>query len=336
MYTKKNALLLSLICSLLLVCSCKDKERDLFGLSIDASRMAGTPSEIFSIQHIKMFQASNDFITELLPNLYVDTNVTSFAVAPFYMLSALGLDTNFTSYFESYSKYYNLSPYSHKSLKTSFDNFLSAVKNIDSTIVIHNTLVKETDSVFVLNQSMNITLNYTNNINKYDDSIFKDINNEERKENFLNLCGEYSILQSNEETVCSIPIGNDNFTLMLIRPEKLSIKEYLNKFDLKHYLNIVNSLENRRVNISFPLISIKVDSLYIPMPQIPNSDTNGVFPTKLFLNQDFQIENIPLNESSAQTVLQTNDSEPIIYNSPFLFVLKGKNSNLIMYLGYYL
>lgn len=329
-----HVLFLSLV--LLLFSSCKDKKSELYGLSIDASRMVGTPAEVFSIQHVEMFQASNSFIINLLPQLYQDSTKNSFAFAPFYALSYLSLDTNFFDYFSQYNTYYKVSEHNITKARQSLHSFLEGIYSIDSTINVKTELEYINNDSLLLRQSMNITLHYNNDIQNKDNTIFVGENAQEREEAFLKIGGEFNVLESKHEIVCDIPVGNGNFILSLIKPQNMNLKEYISQFDEKHYINMLKELENRRTNISFPLISIEFENLPLAMPQIPNSNALGVFPKALTLSNSFHIENIPFNSSSAETLLQNKNTEPINFNSPFLFILREKNSNLIVYIGYYL
>lgn len=329
-----HVLFLSLV--LLLFSSCKDKKSELYGISIDASRMVGTPAEVFSLQHVEMFQASNSFIINLLPQLYQDSTKNSFAFAPFYALSYMALDTNLNDYFVQYNSYYKLSEHNTTRAKQSLHSFIEGIYSIDSTINVKTELeYTHTDSLLV-RQGLKITLHFNNDIKDKDNTIFVGENAQEREEKFLKIGGEFNVLDSKHEIVCDIPVGNGNFILSLIKPQNMNLKEYISIFDEKHYINMLRELENRRTNISFPLISIDLEKFPMAMPQIPNSNALGVFPKALTLSNSFHIENIPFNSSSAETLLQNKNTEPINFNSPFLFILREKNSNLIVYIGYYL
>lgn len=308
------SVLASAIC--LLLFSCKDKKDELYGISIDASRMVGTPAEVFSIQHVKMFQASNSFIMEFLPELNSDS--VDFAIAPFYALSSLAMDTNLAAYFSCYAAYYNLSQHNANETKQAFNSFLTAIQSIDSSFNISNSLFVQANDTLNLTQSLTITLCYENN--------FK------QEENKINISGEFLTLESHDETVCEIPFGNGNFVLDLLQPKAMSLKEYYNTFNEEHYATIFKQLENRKINVSFPKLDIAFESLPLNMPQIPKTDSTGIFNKLLMLTCSFKVEN--QTQNTASSILQSNDSEPIVFERPFLFLVRGKNSNLIFFIGY--
>mgnify|MGYP003317338860 CR=1 FL=1 len=325
-----------LVLCLVLFSSCKDKKNELYGISIDASRMVGTPAEVFSLQHVEMFQASNSFIINLLPQLYQDSTENSFAFAPFYALSYMALDTNLNDYFVQYNSYYKLSEHSSSKARQSLHSFLEGIYSIDSTINVQTELEYTHNDSLLLRQGFKIILHYNNDIQTKDNTLFVGENAQERKEEFLKVAGEFNVLESKHEVICDIPVGNGNFVLSFIKPQNMSLREYISQFDEKHYINMLREMENRRTNISFPLINIEFENLPLAMPQIPNSNALGVFPKALSLSNSFHIENIPFNASSSETLLQNKNTEPINFNSPFVFILRERNSNLIVYIGYYL
>ena len=60
------------------------------------------------------------------------------------------------------------------------------------------------------------------------------------------------------------------------------------------------------------------------------------FPKEVVLDCHFSISHQQqTNSSFEQTLLKSNTSKPISFNKDFLFILRGKNSNLIMFIGYY-
>ncbi|MDO5760503.1 MAG: hypothetical protein Q4Q06_05710, partial [Bacteroidota bacterium] len=82
---------------LLFFCSCKKEKEQLYGISIDAKKMMKTPAEIFSLQEIQFFQASNDFILSALPHLINEDTVQTdnFVLSPFFLYFTLAQDSTF-------------------------------------------------------------------------------------------------------------------------------------------------------------------------------------------------------------------------------------------------
>lgn len=335
-----SVILLSFV---LIIISCNKKKDNLYGVSISANKMIGTPAEMFSLQHIKMFQASNDFTMKLLPTLSTDTTFSDFAFSPFYLLNNLIIDTSFSSYFLSYEKHYSLSSLSNNDMSSTINSFLSIVHKIDSTFDLKSDVEKQTKNKIFIKQDMEIPLLYEDFSTKDIDNIFTTIDNKKPRLNYITISGNFPIYLSDEEQVSEIPIGNGNYILMLIQPTATSIKDYVNKFDEQKYSYLIQNTQERQVNLSFPLIQLNMKEKELVMPNLSTKDSSIVFPKRLFVSTSFALKKASMaelstttNKSSNSPILSKNNSEPIKYNSPFLFLIRGKNSNLIMFIGWYL
>lgn len=341
---KKIFYSLIIILSILIIASCSKKKDNLYGVSISANQMIGTPAEMFSLQHIKMFQASNDFTMKLLPTLSTDTTFSNFALSPFYLLNNLIVDTLFSSYFTTYEKLYSLSSINNNDMPSTINSFLAIVHKIDSTFDLKSEVSKQTKNKIFIKQEMEIPLLYDDNTSKNFDNIFTTYDNKKPRLDYMNISGNFPIYLSDDEQVSEIPIGNGNYILMLIQPTSCSIKDYINKFDEQKYFSLIQNTQERQVNLAFPLINVNTKDKEIYMPTLSNSDSTITFPKKLFVSTSISLRKATMAELSTNvnnktpnnSVLSKNDSKPIKYDSPFLFIIRGKNSNLIMLIGWYL
>jgi serine protease inhibitor len=325
-----------------LIISCNKKKENNYGVSISAPQMIGTPAEMFSLQHIKMFQASNAFTTNLLPTIIQTSNIHNFAFSPFYLLNNLMIDSCLNDYFISYEKYYTLSPHNSSEMLSTINDFKTIVHKIDSSFNIKSTIEKENPKKIIIKQELELPLLYENAKVKGVDNIFTTIDNKKPRLQYINISGNFNIYSSDEEQVSEVPLGNGNYILMLIKPLQKDIKQYVSCFNEEKYTSLIEKTENKSISISFPLINVRCQDMKIEMPELKTTDSNNVFPKELYVNSSFSLRKATMAELKMvekdmdNTILSKNNSDIIQYNSPFLFIIRGKNSNLIMFVGWYI
>jgi len=310
--------------------SCKKDKEPLFGISIDTQKMVKTPAEIFSLQHIEFFRASNDFVLSILPS-FMEKNdslkTTRFAVSPFFLHFTLAKDSTFNEYLSGFENHYQLSAMSQKERTKFFNSFLESVSEIDSSIhIISEIKTSSVDSICVY-QKFQFQTHYKDN--------GQALALHTTREKYLNTSGDFSCSDDTEHCLADIPLGNGNYVLTLIKPKQVSLKEYLLAFDEKKYAQLLQQAKTIKTNIVFPLMDIRQQSKQI---SIEDSTMKFYFsaPKKIILNCDFKIENIADNISSfEESLLNNSNQQPILFDEDFLFVLRGKNSNFIMFIGCY-
>ncbi len=335
---------ITVISIIILLLSCNKEKDNLYSISISVNKMVGTPAEKFSLGQIKLFQVSNSFISERLELFANDTLNKNLAIAPFSLLNSIMLDSTQTQWQNAFFKHYNLSPMSHLQVKNMVESFDKTVKEIDSSInIVCQTIEKlDCDTCLDMFQSFQINLMYENIAPNDIDNIFTTIDNKKPRMDFITICDTFPIFQSEEEHIAEIPIGNGNYTLLLIKPLTQDIKKYVQDFTEEKYFNCINSLQLQKINISLPLIQITDTISNFPLPSFASIDTNISFQKSLNLYTDFSIRqadktDISLNKLNQQNnaILQSNNSSLLKYASPFMFIVRGKNSNLIMFIGYF-
>ena len=301
--------------------ACKKDNNKLYGISIETNKMINSPAEVFSLQQIKIFMASNDFTLKGLPYLINDSS--NLAFSPLFLTYTLAQDSSFDDYLEQYEKQYNLSLLNKNKRIQIFNSFLASVKDIDSSINIDSKIIENEDNRIRIQQSLDLNLNYD------------DINVEEDKysaKKYIIISDEFSVLDNSEQTMVDILVGNGNYVLTLIQPNNVSLKEYIKTFNEEKYALLINKMENRKNSVLFPMIDMD-------MQEKTMNDINLAkfkYPKEVVLNCHFSIINQQqANSSFEQTLLKSNTSKPISFNKDFLFILRGKNSNLIMFIGYY-
>lgn len=309
--------------------ACKKDDSKLYGISIETNKMINSPAEVFSLQQIKIFMASNDFTLKGLPFLINDNSKqnTNFAFSPLFLTYTIAQDSSFDDYLNQYEKQYNISLSNKNKRIQVFNSFLSSVKDIDSSINITSKILENKDNIIKIQQSLDLNLNY-DNINIEED-------NYSSKQQII-ISDEFSVLESSEQTIVDILVGNGNYILTLIQPKNASLQQYIKTFNEEKYASLINQMENRKTSVVFPLIEIDMQERTMNDINLANNDSLFRFPKEVVLDCHFAINHQQqANTSFEQTLLKSNTSKPISFNKDFLFILRGKSSNLIMFIGYY-
>ncbi len=339
MKTHLKSFYIFVFAAFVLFSSCKKEKNSLYSISISPNAMVGTPAEVFSIGQIKMFQASNNFISLLIADIAQDTSIHNFAIAPTYLLNNLLIDSTLLSWQESFIKHYSLTSLSQTQRKKTENDFLNAVKDIDSSIIINSDIVFENDETIKISQSFEKILMYEDNAPNDIDNIFTTSENKKTRLDFITISSDIRTYITDMEQTIELPIGNGNYMLMLIRPLNQSLRQYAKNFTEEKYFSLINNMQERKINVSFPLINIK-DSTIIPLPSYHDNDTTVTFPKTLSILYSFSLQkasqadlNTAVTHNRNKNILSNNTSEPIKFSSPFLFIIRGKSSNWIMFCG---
>lgn len=327
---KFKHIFLILLAFLVFFCSCKKNKEPLYGISIDASKMVKTPAEIFSLQHIEFFKASNDFALSCLPYLLEkDTSIKSenFAISPFFLHFTLNRDSVFNEYLSAFENHYQVSPMDSSEREKFFLSFLRDVKEIDSSLLVTSKIIE----------------NHKDSIHIYQKFVFQTHCQEielpqqlyNTKDKYINVSGDFSCLENTEINLVDIPIGNGNYLLTLIKPKKLSLEEYLKEFDENKYAELLKQTKSIKTNIVFPLMNFTCKERQINLNEDYLKFSFSI-PKKIIMDYDFTIGNF-VNEtiSFEKTLLNESNQQPTVFDREFLFAIRGKNSNFILCIGYY-
>jgi hypothetical protein len=322
--------------------SCNKDKNSLYSISISPNNMVGTPAEMFSLGQVKMFQASNSLVSSMMENISKDTTINNFAIAPIYLINNIMIDTSLSSWQNAFQQTYNLSTLSYDQRQKEEKDFLGKVKQIDSSINITSKILLEDDSAITISQSLDLSLMYENIMPNNIDNIFTTIDNKRPRLDFLTINSQIRTLNTNDEQANEIAIGNGNYMLMMIMPKHQTIKEYLQDFTEEKYSTILNQMKEKNTTISFPLIEMQDTIHNVQMPNYQLSDSTISFTKRLDIIFSFSLRQGEMKGAEMNSAmslnnrqLQVNNSEIMRYSSPFLFIIRGKNSNLIMFMGVY-
>ena len=309
--------------------ACKKDNNKLYGVSIETNKMINSPAEVFSLQQIKIFMASNDFTLKGLPYLINDSSKqnTFFAFSPLFLTYTIAQDSLFDDYLDQYEKQYNLSLSNQNKRLQIFNSFLSSVKDTDSSINIESKIIENKENIIKIQQSLDLNLSY-DNINLEEDRYSS-------KQHII-ISDEFSVLDNSEQTMVDILVGNGNYVLTLIQPNNTTFQDYIKTFNEEKYASLINQMENRKNSVIFPLIDMDMQGKTMNDINLSRDNSHFRFPKEVVLDCHFSISHQQqTNSSFEQTLLKSNTSKPISFNKDFLFILRGKNSNLIMFIGYY-
>ncbi len=309
--------------------SCKKDENKLYGISIETNKMINTPAEVFSLQQVKIFMASNDFTLKGLPYLTdkIAKKSENFSFSPLYLTYTIAQDSLFDEYLKQYETKYNLSILERNRRIQIFNSFLSSVKEIDSSINIQSKIIENNNNTIRIEQSLYLNLQY-DNINIEED---KYSSNKQ-----ITISDDFLVLETSEQTIVDILVGNGNYALTLIQPENTTLQDYISSFNEEKYASLIKQMENRKTSIKFPFIEIDMKEKIINDINLSDKDSLFRYPKEVSLDCHFAFKELTSkNTSFEQTLLKSNNSTSILFNKDFLFILRGKSSNLIMFIGYY-
>ncbi|MBR1769073.1 MAG: hypothetical protein IJ748_01290 [Bacteroidales bacterium] len=322
----KRKLFSVFLLSLLILSSCKKEAENLFGISIDTNKMVNSPAEVFSLQQIKMFALSNDFILQNIRQVYpnTDTSKENFAVAPFHLLFTLAKDTSFNSYLSFLESNHNIPDMTSDKRAKLFKDFLSSVNNIDSSIHIDSDISSYGDDSCVIQQSFCVDLHTEETASSFGEAFGSTM---------INISGEFPFFEDNGQIISEIPLGNGNYVLSLFKPKNKNLSNYIQDFNEEKYASLLKNTELRKYTLAIPLFNIDLKEKELNFIS-NNDDLSNPIQKKVFLNTEFRLENHPLQSSSFEERMKSaNNSKPIVFDGDFIFILRGKNSNLIMFIG---
>lgn len=338
---KKIEIIMAVVFSaVLIVQGCTKKSDNLYSISVSPSAMVGTPAEKFSLQQIKMFQASNNFACTTLARAVQDTACRNLAFAPLYLVNTVMCDTSLQAWSGAYCSNYNLTFLNPQQLNIAMQSLQNNVKEIDSLMDIKSSVVDSSDSLLTVLQTLKIKLMYKDAAPDDVDNIFTSSDNSKPRLNFFTVSDEIRTYISSREQAAEIPVGNGNYMLMLVKPLEQNIADYTADFDEEKYLTLINAMQERKVKVSLPLFEINDTVRNLVMPSFSTEDSTVNFPKRLNVITQFAVTNADMTELSEQltvnaanNIMQNNQSAPLKYNSPFLFIVRGKSSNFIMFAG---
>jgi hypothetical protein len=312
----------------------KNNKENSYGVSISAPKMVGSAAEVFSNEDINTLRFSNS-LTFLLLNQSV--KVDEKGIMPSFSFSSLQLihyiysieDTNYLKSFDTH--------FAIEDRKALFENITridSLIKGIDSSIKAYNSLTELSPKKIAFSQSFAIPLIYEGALNQ--EKLPFMIDDKEIPIEYFTLTERLGLIDNKDVLGIDIPIGNGNYSLLIIQPKEISIKDFISNFSEKDYKDIVDNLSLQTLRVRFPNLSNSCDYALF-LPNIPSEQSPN--PTFIQINSEVKI----LKPTSAELQLMKKDldselkastkTETYLFNKPFLYIIRGKNSNSILLIG---
>lgn len=340
-----KSLFILLLC-FALVCSCNKKNQDNgYGVSISAPKLVGTPAEAFSADDINTLKMTNSFNFLLLNQ--ADT-LSSFSFSPI-SISKYIFELKDKNYSQSFCKKFSIQDVNM--LFESINSIKDIIGSIDSTIEIESQEHFTQDSTLVISQKFNFPLMYKDALHtshkmfkspvlsteKKNDLRKKKKEKENQKQlEFFTLNNTFSSYDNEDISVCDIPIGNGNYSLMLIGVKKTDIFAFAKTFTEKDFKNIIDNLKDQNIQVSFPNLTQKTSSIF-SLPQL-TFDSAYKTPSIIIHSKvrilkplEEEIKVLSSDEGDQNTIEQTLQS--YLFNKPFMFLIRGKSSNSVILSG---
>lgn len=329
-----NILFFGLLFLSAVIVSCnKNNQENNYGVSISAPKMIGTAAEVFSEENIKILRMGNSFNFLLLNQPFANSD-SSYN----FSFSSLGILYNIYSiedenYLNQLSDKFDISD-----TATLFENISTIKKlisSIDSTIKIDFSSISDKFKKIKIYEKIEFPIFYEEVLRSKRQTFFTS-SNEKKSLEFFTIKRELGVYSDNNFNAVDMSIGNENYSLLLIVPKDGNINSFVKYFSEKDYKTIIEGLSPKIISLSFPNISnisdyslllplISLDSTYKLSSLQINSEIKIVKPTPAELKQrKTDIDN--KLKSSTKT-------EKYTFNRPFLFIIRGKNSNSILTTG---
>ena len=332
---RRISILTILLLTALLQFSCNKstKEQD-FGVSISAPKLIGTPAEKFTPEELQTLRISNSLSFLFLNQIYNST----YTLFPF-SFSTLGVlsyiyNVSDTNYIAALKQQFSIKDSS--TLMQNITSTLSVVSEIDSTIKETTTLSSDkTSPLPALTQELQIPIPYEGML-KSKQLTFSPTDSIQSKMTFYQIAGTFGLSQ-NETALClDVPLGNGNYSLLIIEPKDWDIKTFASNFTETKYIEIIESLTFQNLKVSLPELSL-ASSFALPLPSIsgqtPLAVKSFLLTSKLTLQKPTRAS-FAVDKTDIDTKLQANSkTEHHHINKPFLYILRGKSSNSILLLG---
>jgi serine protease inhibitor len=317
-----------------LFCECSKKSDDYdYGMSITIPKIVGTPAGEFSNEELNLCKASNAFQIKILEQFFKQNPNQNIALSSLYLFANLANDTLFDSYFKLLYENFNITDYSTENISQKYDSIRSIIRKIDSSLHLQSSFDTLQKQSLTISQSTDFLL-------LYDDAVQLQKADYDNQKEVFSLSNEFKVYESEEETVAEVPLGNANYSLVMIKP-KGDLTAYIENFTELQYMNLIDSLRTQNVNIVFPKLQFTTANLNLTFPIFENMTgiediialklncrVTGISPTYAMLKTRECNDDKHLTKSTI--------TDRITFDRDFIFLLRGRYSNIILLLGVFI
>ncbi|MFV0500388.1 MAG: serpin family protein [Bacteroidales bacterium] len=327
--------LIALIISSIFIGCGKKSENLKYGVSIKAPKLNNSDSLSLSKESLNVLRISNNMNFILKNSLIQNIDDTLN-----YSFSSLGFIDNISSLEKSFADNFLLKYEidNYEDFNSEISNIKSFISNIDSLIKLESQVIEsQNNKKTEIKQGIAFPI-FDENILRPKQKKFTSIRNEILRKEFFSLKTSMDIWNTPELTAIEIPIGNNNYSLLFVQPKNIDIIEYAKKFSEEDYLLIINNLKKEIISFSFPDISHE----YKYELKLPNLSNDSILSSKITLNSSIKIVKPTRAAIKSQALSiennlpKTTRTEIYNFNSPFLYIIRSRNSNGILYFGLFL
>lgn len=327
-------LIVLIISSFFIGCGKKSENLD-YGVSIKAPKLNNSDSLSLSKESLNVLRISNN-MNFILKNSRFNNHKDTIN----FSFSSLGFINNINSLEKSFSDNFLLKYEinNYEDFYSQIDKIKDFISNMDSLIILESLIIESQNKINTeISQSISFPI-YEENILKPKQKKFTSIRNEILRKEFFSLKTSMDIWNTQELTAIEIPIGNNNYSLLFVQPKNIDIIEYAKKFSEEDYLLIINNLKKEIISFSFPDISHE----YKYELKLPNLSNDSILSSKITLNSSIKIVKPTRAAIKSQALSiennlpKTTKTEIYNFNSPFLYIIRSRNSNGILYFGLFL
>lgn len=299
--------------NILFCCSKTPSEQQSYGVSISAPKIWAIDST-YTKEQIEWIKLNNGLsIDILLQNISTDSTIDNLQYSCLSIISQLNKE------------------------EEELQNLMQKILQQDTNLKILTQLDTTSKDKLKINTQISLPLLYEEAL-KTNQKQFYDLEDNPVEKEFFTLIGIFKTNISEEQTIVEIPLGNKEYSIVLIQPNTNKITNYLSLFREKTYIDCLEKLQERKIEVSFPNIESTKYEGELNLPQTIKdtlqeelktinilSEFNSTKPTEATLKL--------INKTMEDKIISSNYEQGIIFNKPFLYILKQRTTNLILQQG---
>jgi hypothetical protein len=301
-------------------------------MSVSIPNVTGTPASEFTTQQLNIFRASNAFQTLSLERFYKQNNERNIALSSLHLFSNLANESMFEPYFDLFYSNFDLHDYSPETISQDLQSIFSTIKDIDSSFVLISSCETLRDGSLFINQEIALTFFYNDAVETQKAVLG-------RKKEVFSLSGNLKTYENEEITAIEIPFGNENYSLIMLKPNN-DLSTYVENFSETKYKSLIDSLMEHNVNIIFPKFDFTTDTLCFTLPKLTNmTEIQDSLSVKLRTKISFNSPTLAMlaanKTNTDKRITKSEYAQRIAFDDNFIFLLRGRYSNIILLLGVY-
>lgn len=329
-----------------MICCCfifscgKNNETEFYGVSISAPDLSKNNNDISFGEYVDLLRMSNGLGFDIFRNSFSkDSSCNNMGFSALFLYRDWYLSNYDRDYLNRIADFASINDTSSVQMCERLNEIEDLVLPIDSSINLSFVTSVENKDSLKFNQSFEFPLVYEDALKTKSLKFFlNDTLSQERE--FFSLSENFNCVLTEKELVAEIPIGNGSFSLMMITPLQLSWRNYAASLSEEKYIQLIESLEKRNTTIIFPAFEDFCESIRL-YPPLQAVISDSATPSNIIvdINLKFRQPNEALLQSMQKTlgekIINTGNGEPIVFDKPFIFIIKENNSRMVLLQGTY-